>query len=93
MVPKQRRDDGYRWLLRARCERPRRRAAERGQEFSSSDVACHLTLRLGVIHAMEGSYHASIARSVITSRSGAPCGGADCLVPVTVGPFASCDLR
>jgi len=23
----------------------------------------------------------------------APCGGADCLVPVTVGPFASCDLR
>src|SRR6516165_3364900 len=27
---------------------------QRGQEFSSSDVACHVTLRLGVIHAMEG---------------------------------------
>src|SRR5262249_54343379 len=42
-------------LLRARRERPRRRpAAKRGQEFSSSDVACHVTLQLGVIHAMEG---------------------------------------
>src|SRR6516165_11415494 len=30
---------------------------QRGQEFSSSDVACHVTLRLGVIHAMEGLYH------------------------------------
>jgi len=29
-------------------------AAERGQELSSSDVACHVTLRLGVTHAMEG---------------------------------------
>jgi hypothetical protein len=27
---------------------------ERGQEFSSSDVACHVTLRLGVIHATQG---------------------------------------
>src|SRR5262249_2339463 len=37
-------------LLRARRQRPRcRRAAERCQEFSSSDVACHVTLRLGVI--------------------------------------------
>src|SRR5262245_42080680 len=52
-------------LLRARRERPHRCAAEkRGQEFSSFDVACHVTLRLGVVHAMEGSYHASIARSV-----------------------------
>jgi hypothetical protein len=42
-------------LLRARRERPRnRRAAERRYEFSSSDVACHVTLPLGVIHAMEG---------------------------------------
>jgi hypothetical protein len=41
-------------LLRTRRERPRsRRAAERGYEFPSS-VACHVTLRLGVIHAMEG---------------------------------------
>src|SRR5262245_50254289 len=40
-------------LLRPRRERPRRRAAERGQELSSCDVACHVTLRLGVIHAME----------------------------------------
>ena len=30
---------------------------------SSFDVACHVTLRLGIIHAMEGLYHASIARS------------------------------
>ena len=41
-------------LLRARRERPRGRAAEGGQEFSSSDVACHVTLGLGVIHAMDG---------------------------------------
>src|SRR5262249_61758013 len=32
-------------------------------------MACHVTLRLGVIHAMEELYHASIARSVTTSRS------------------------
>ena len=39
--------------LRAYGERPSgRRAAERGQEFSSFDMACHVTLRLGVIHAM-----------------------------------------
>jgi hypothetical protein len=47
-----------------RCEQPRgRRATERRQEFSSFDVACRVTLQLGVIHAMEGSYHGSIARS------------------------------
>src|SRR5215471_2654968 len=45
---------GLGWLLRARRERPRRcRAAKRGHELSSLDVACHVTLRLGVIHAME----------------------------------------
>jgi hypothetical protein len=39
----------------ARRQRARdRRAAERSQEFPSSDVACHVTLRVGVIHAMEG---------------------------------------
>ena len=38
-------------LLRTRRERTRSRSAKkRGQEFSSSDVACHVTLRLGVIH-------------------------------------------
>src|SRR5262245_65474434 len=31
-------------------KRPRRRRA--------ADVACHVTLRLGAIHAMEGLYHA-----------------------------------
>ena len=47
-------DHRRRRLLRPRRERPsRRRAAERCQEFSSSNVACHVTLRLGVIHAME----------------------------------------
>jgi hypothetical protein len=40
-------------LLCARRERPHG-AAERGYEFSSFDVACHVTLRLGVIHAIEG---------------------------------------
>jgi hypothetical protein len=46
-------DDRHRTLLRPRRERPRScGAAERGQELSSSDVACHATLRLGVIHAM-----------------------------------------
>src|SRR5262249_4593023 len=44
----------HRGLLRARRERPgHSRAAEHGYEFSSSDVACHVTLRLGVMHAME----------------------------------------
>src|SRR5215510_11918364 len=38
----------HRRLLRARRERPRGcRAAECGQEFSSSYVACHVTLRRG----------------------------------------------
>jgi hypothetical protein len=32
-------------------------------EVYAGVVACHVTLRLGVIHAMEGWYHASIARS------------------------------
>ena len=37
MVPKQRRDDGYRWLLRARRERPRGcRPAEQRDELASS---------------------------------------------------------
>src|SRR5215831_6961959 len=67
------RDHRHRRLLRARRERPRRRRAaeQRGQEFSSSDVACHVTLRLGVIHAIGALYHASIARSV-TERSISP---------------------
>jgi hypothetical protein len=30
------------------------RAAKRGYEFSSSDIACHVTLGLGVIHATGG---------------------------------------
>src|SRR5215831_19370322 len=41
-------------LLRLRRKRPRRRAAKRDYEFSSSDAHCHVTLRLGVMHAMEG---------------------------------------
>ena len=53
-----------RLLLCARRGRPRRRAAEGAYKFSSSEVTCHVTLRLGVIHAMERLYHASIARSV-----------------------------
>ena len=48
-------DHRRRRLLRTRRKRPndRRAAEKRGQVFSSSDVACHVTLRLGVIHAME----------------------------------------
>jgi hypothetical protein len=40
---------------------------------------------LGVPHRRRSALDAAKVR--------APCGGADCLVPVTVGPFASCDLR
>ena len=43
-------NDWQRRLLRARRERPRGRgAAERRQEFSSFDVACHVTLPLRAI--------------------------------------------
>src|SRR6516225_10567220 len=63
-------DHRHRRLLRVRRERPRGRAAECIQQFPPSDVACHVTLRLGVIHAMEELYHLSIARSVTTSRQG-----------------------
>src|SRR5262249_37914260 len=45
-----------------RISRPPCSTEKRGQEFSSSDVACHVTLRVGVIHAIERLYHASIAR-------------------------------
>jgi hypothetical protein len=58
----------HRRLLRARRERPRHHAAERGQEFPPSDVACHVTLRLGVIHAMEGRYHALAKERIILLR-------------------------
>jgi len=38
-----------------RGERPRScGAANRGYEFSPIDMDCHVTLRLGVIHAMDG---------------------------------------
>jgi hypothetical protein len=40
-------------ILRDKWPRGRRAAKQRSQEFSSSDVACHVTLRLGGIHAME----------------------------------------
>jgi hypothetical protein len=52
-------------LLPARSKRPRcRRATQRGYEFSPSDVDCHVTLQWGVMPiAMEGGYHAFIARS------------------------------
>ena len=40
-----------------------RQSAEAGDNLAQK-FECHLTLRLGVIHAMEESYHASIARSV-----------------------------
>ena len=41
-------------LLRARRERPRGRTDEQRDELATTDVACHVTLQLGVIHAMEG---------------------------------------
>jgi len=42
-------------LLGARRERPRcRRTAEKRDAIAATDVDCHATLRLGVIHAMEG---------------------------------------
>jgi hypothetical protein len=39
-------------------------AAAAPPSVAKNFVACHVTLRLGVIHAMEELYHASIARSV-----------------------------
>jgi len=39
-------------------------AEKRGQEFSSFDVACHVTPPVGGHSCNGGSYHASIARSV-----------------------------
>src|SRR5262249_48021212 len=56
----------HRHRRRLRAPRPggHRATEQRGQEFSPCDVACHVTLRLGVIHAMDGLYHTSIARSV-----------------------------
>src|SRR3984893_2620490 len=52
-------------LLRARRERPcRRRAAEQRDEIAPSELDCHVTLPWGVMPiAMEGGYHAFIARS------------------------------
>src|SRR5262249_45123227 len=47
-------------------------------------MACHVTLRLGVIHAMDD---ASIARSVITSRLGAVA-RADCDGKILKKPVA-----
>ena len=43
-------DHRHRRLLCARTERQSRRAAECGQQFPPSDVACQVTLRLGAIH-------------------------------------------
>src|SRR5262245_40590465 len=46
----------HRWLLRARRDRPRRRAAQCEYEFSPSDVDCHATLPPGGrVHAIEGT--------------------------------------
>jgi hypothetical protein len=62
-------DHRHRGLLCARRERPRGcRAAECSQQFPPSDVACHVTLRLGVIHAMEGRYHALAKERIILLR-------------------------
>jgi hypothetical protein len=42
MVPKQRRDDGHRWVLRARRQRPRcRRAAEHRDEVAALHLRSH----------------------------------------------------
>jgi len=43
-------------LLRARCERPRRRAAECDQQFPPSDGDCHAPLPRRV---RKGRYHAT----------------------------------
>src|SRR5262249_43335121 len=55
--------DPAHWLLRARRERPRRRAGKRSNEFSPSDVDCHATLPWGSCPCNEGGYHVLIARS------------------------------
>jgi hypothetical protein len=38
------------------------------KNFRRPDVACHVTLRLGVIHAMEGRYHALAKERIILLR-------------------------
>jgi hypothetical protein len=58
-------DHRHHRLLRMRREWPRRRAAEQRDEIAPSDLDCHVTLPSGGhAHAMEGRYHALIARSV-----------------------------
>jgi hypothetical protein len=55
-------ESDHRHLLRPRGERPRnRRAAERDDKLSPSDVDCHVPSRGGQAHAMEAPYHALIA--------------------------------
>jgi hypothetical protein len=54
-----RRDEAYSrdFCLRARTEGLCRCTAERADKFSPPDVNCHVTLRGGRVHAMEGQYH------------------------------------
>jgi hypothetical protein len=70
-------NDRHRRLLRASRERPGGRASEqRGQEFSSFDVACHVTLRLGVIHAIEGMiprFHRAVSDKTAPSEDRLGC--------------------
>src|SRR5262245_5726171 len=64
-------DGSRRISLCPRCERPRdSRASERRYEFSSSNVACHVTLRVGVIHAWREGTIASLARWTPMGKSG-----------------------
>ena len=72
-------------LLRARSERPNnRRTAERGNEFSPSDVNCHATLRWGHAHAMESmiSRFDCVGRYCPSAASGK---GIGLLAPVRTG--------
>jgi hypothetical protein len=48
-------DQRHAWLLRARRERPRGRAANCSYEFSSSDVDCHVTLPWKVVSCDRGN--------------------------------------
>jgi hypothetical protein len=51
-------------LLRARCERPRYRAADRANEFPPPDVDCHATLRWGHAHATERDSTTPLSRGL-----------------------------
>jgi hypothetical protein len=61
---------GISWLLRARRDRPRCRAAEQRDELAPSNVDCHATLPWVISCNGQGRYHAFIPRCTVNDRLG-----------------------